>query len=63
MVSPCITCEFKMRPKEKCTENHNFCQKLLDFQSHLQTQDLSSNVFFSNRYNSVALSKRRGAQA
>ena len=60
MVSPCINCEFKLQPKEKCTDYHNFCEKLLKFQSNLQEEDSSTNILANARYNTIALSKKKG---
>jgi len=41
LISPCISCSFKDRPKTECTKASSYCQKLLEFQRKLDKLDHS----------------------
>lgn len=41
LISPCISCPFKDRPKTECTKASNYCPKLLEYQRKLDNLDHS----------------------
>ena len=62
MISPCISCEFKSRPKSQCTDIKNYCQKLLNFQRKLDGQDHSVRTTQFNNELPISLGRRKGRQ-